>query len=379
MLPKLGIAVVNHLESDALNQISQNVASNSSILSIEPDRLFDAINVQPSPEYFHGFADAAVYLRDKFGNPQEQVDSLQSTPPRPFFDDASSTWGLKATGVISSRFTGRGIKVAVLDTGMDLNHPDFSGRAITSNSFIPGESVDDLNAHGTHCIGTACGGTDKNGRRYGVASEATIFAGKVLSNAGSGSTLGIIEGIEWAIDNGCEIISLSLGNRFPLSSSAYERVGLRALREGSLIVAAAGNHRLQGNSTPPRFPGTVSQPANSLSIMAVAAVDNTLGLASFSVTSRSGFGANVDIAGPGVSVYSSFPTVSSVIGRSLGNITQYGSIDGTSMATPHVAGIAALYAEATGEKGHSLWRMLISKADRLPLPNADVGSGLVQA
>ncbi|MEM9274478.1 MAG: S8 family serine peptidase [Cyanobacteria bacterium P01_F01_bin.143] len=378
LLPTLGTMVVSNIDSNALNQINQNVASNNSILSVEPERLFYAINAQASPDYFHGFADAAVYLRDKFGNPQEQVESLQSIAS-PFVDDASSTWGLKATDVISSGFTGRRIKVAVLDTGMDLAHPDFSGRAITSASFVPGETVDDLNGHGTHCIGTACGGTDQNGRRYGVASEATIFAGKVLPNFTGGPTSNIIEGIEWAIDNGCEIISLSLGNRFPSNSRAYEVVGLRALRQGSLIVAAAGNHRLRGNSTRPFSPGTVPQPANSDSIMAVAAVDNTLQLASFSATSGSGSGANVDIAGPGVNVYSSLPTVSSVIGRSLGGVTRYGSIDGTSMATPHVAGIAALYAEATGERGDSLWRALTSRATRLSLPNADVGSGLVQA
>ncbi|MDJ0903461.1 MAG: S8 family serine peptidase [Xenococcus sp. MO_188.B8] len=379
LLPTLGIMVVSNIDSNALNQIRQNVASNSSILSVEPERIFYANSAQPSSDYFHGFADAAVYLRDKFGNSQEQVESLQSTAP-PFFDDASSTWGLKATDVINSGFTGRGIKVAVLDTGMDLGHPDFSGRAITSASFIPNESVDDLNGHGTHCIGTACGGTDLNGRRYGVASEATIFAGKVLNNdPGSGPTGGIIEGIEWAINNDCEIISLSLGNRFPFSETDYETVGLRALREGSLIVASAGNHRIRGNSIPPRFPGTVGQPGNSPSIMAVAAVDNTLRLGSFSVTSGSGFGANVDIAAPGVNVYSSLPTVSSVIGRRLGGVTRYGSINGTSMAAPHVAGIAALYAEATGERGDSLWRALTSRASRLSLPNADVGSGLVQA
>ena len=108
-----------------------------------------------------------------------------------------------------SAFTGRDVKVAVLDTGFDLNHPDFAGRPIVSSSFITGEPVQDGNGHGTHCIGAAMGPKTPVGthRRYGVAGEASIFAGKVLSNAGSGADGGILAGIDWAIRNGCRAIS----------------------------------------------------------------------------------------------------------------------------------------------------------------------------
>ena len=96
-------------------------------------------------------------------------------------------WGLRATRVVNSRFTGRGIKVAVLDTALDLGHPDFQGRAITSQSFIAGQAVQDGNGHGTHCIGTACGSAmPPMLPRYGIAAGAQIFAGKVLSNQGRG-------------------------------------------------------------------------------------------------------------------------------------------------------------------------------------------------
>jgi len=277
-----------------------------------------------------------------------------------FSDDTGSTWGLKATKVMNSLLTGNGIKVAVLDTGMDLQHPDFAGRSIVSQSFVPGENVQDGMGHGTHCIGTACGFKDQNGRRYGIAHKSTIYVGKVLSNAGSGAGGWILAGMEWAIANGCQVISMSLGNTNPNPSTAYETVGRRALQNGCLIVAAAGNHGPTG---------TVGQPANSPSIMAVAALDNCFQVANFSATSNLVQGTKVDIAAPGVKVYSSLPM----------DKGRYAAWNGTSMATPHVAGMAALYAESTGKRGAELWQLLTSYAMALPLPCTRVGSGLVQA
>ncbi len=260
---------------------------------------------------------------------------------------------------MNSLLTGSGMKVAVLDTGMDLLHPDFVGRSIVSQSFVPGEGVQDGQGHGTHCIGTACGFKDLNGRRYGVAHKSTIYVGKVLSNAGSGASAWILAGMEWAIANGCQVISMSLGNTNPKQSIAYENVGRRALQNGCLIVAAAGNHG----------PGTVGQPANSPSIMAVAALDNCVQVPAFSSPSGISTGAKVNIAAPGVKVYSSLPM----------DKGRYAAYNGTSMATPHVAGIAALYAESTGKRGAQLWQLLTSHAMALPLPSDRVGSGLVQA
>ena len=128
-------------------------------------------------------------------------------------DETQATWGLQATKVVNCCRTGTGIRVAVLDTGFDLQHPDFAGRTIKSKSFVTGEAVQDGHGHGTHCIGTALGReVPAGGRpRYGVAYEAEIFAGKVLSNAGSGADTGILAGIEWAVANKCAVISMSLG------------------------------------------------------------------------------------------------------------------------------------------------------------------------
>lgn len=361
LFPKLGVAVIT-LDDDAVAKMTAaSDEDDSNILDIEPERIYYALGDESglSLSYLQGYRDAVDHLYTKAqqaGKTDAEAEALAT-----FVDDAQSTWGLKATRVTTSGFSGRGIKIAVLDTGFDLAHPDFRGRAVTSRSFIAGEEVQDRNGHGTHCIGTACGFKDVNGRRYGVAFRSSIIVGKVLSNAGSGSTSGILAGMEWAIASGAHVISMSLGNQVATPSTAYETIGRRALSNGCLIVAAAGNHG----------PLPVGQPANSPSIMAVGALNNSLQAASFSSPSGPSAGANVDISGPGVNVYSSWPM--SVAPN------RYRSISGTSMATPHVAGIAALYAEAFRARGAQLWQILTSRARRLPLPTNKVGSGLVQA
>ncbi len=359
VFPTLGIAVVT-LDEGGFGSVMTSAGEDSAILAIEPETTFYAIEEGLSVDYLQGYRDAVNHLYEKATATTDEAEIEKQVC---FADDTEFTWGLKATKAMKSLLTGSGMKVAVLDTGMDLLHSDFAGRSIVSQSFVPGEDVQDGMGHGTHCIGTACGFKDQNGRRYGIAHKSTIYVGKVLSNAGSGAGAWILAGMEWAIVNGCQVISMSLGNTNPNPSTAYETVGRRALQNGCLIVAAAGNHRL----TSP--PGTVGQPANSPSIMAVAAIDNCLKVADFSAKSGILTGAKVDIAAPGVKVYSSLPV----------DKGRYASWNGTSMATPHVAGIAALYAELTGKRGAELWQLLTSHAMALPLPSTRVGSGLVEA
>lgn len=358
VFPTLGVAVVT-LEEDSLGAAISAQGNDSAILAVEPEPIFYSLRDRTLPsEYLRGYRDAVNNLCDKAA-PDGVLEG--AVPEVSYVDDGQSTWGLKATRVINSQYTGRGTKVAVLDTGLDFQHPDFRGRSITKKSFVPNESEQDINSvgHGTHCIGTSCGMRDTNGRRYGVAHNASIFVGKVLGGVGgSGDGAWILAGMEWAVVNQCQVISMSLGNTNPNPTIAYETAGRRALQNGSLIVAAAGNHA----------PGTVGQPANSPSIMAVAAVDSDLQLATFSSPSGPAPGASVDIAGPGVAVYSSTRMP-----------TRYRLLNGTSMATPHVAGIAALYAEAYRARGWQLWQLLTSRAQRLPLPASQVGAGLVQA
>jgi len=256
--------------------------------------------------------------------------------------------------------------VAVLDTGFDLNHPDFVGRPVTAVSFVPGQMAQDGHGHGTHCVGTSCGPLAPQGtRRYGVATAADIFVGKVLSNEGSGTDGGIIAGINWAVTNRCQVISMSLGADIRQVSEAYEQVGRRALAAGCLIIAAAGNNarRSAGNA------GFVGVPANSQSIMAVGALDSELRIADFSARSKFlSRAGKVDIAGPGVAVFSSWPLP-----------RRYHTISGTSMATPHVAGLAALWSQATGQTGTALWSTVERAARKLDIRESDVGAGLAQA
>ena len=290
-----------------------------------------------------------------------------------FQDSAAATWGLQATNTVHSRLTGDNLRVAVLDTGMDLGHPDYIDRnirhAVFETSSID-DKLHDVNGHGTHCIGTACGpGMSQFGRRYGVATEAEIFAGKVLAQQPNGRASGrdfsILRGIQWALTNRCQIISMSLGapatNTFPQS---YERAARRALRQGSLMIAATGNDskRRRGLIAP------VGRPANCPSIIGVAAVDRCLGVANFSNGRRfNHLGAEVNLSGPGVKVVSSLP-------RHRGSI---GSLSGTSMATPHVSGVAALVAQETGFRGLDLYREMRRRA--WSLGNAqDFGNGLIR-
>lgn len=297
--------------------------------------------------------------------PEFYLFDLQS-----FTDTAQATWGLQATGAVTSRYDGSGIRVAVLDTGLDMQHPDWLGRSVKHQSFIPEETVDDGNGHGTHCAGTACGGPpiEPGVMRYGVAPRAEVLIGKVLSNGGSGAERQVQRGILWAINSGAQIISMSLGSTVrpgEQPTPEYERLGRLALGQGALIIAAAGNESQRRFG----FIAPVGSPANSPSVMAVAAVDENLAVADFSCGGINGNGGAVDIAGPGVGVLSSYPRP-----------RLYRTLSGTSMACPHVAGCAALWAQSNSAlRGQALWNALISNASPLAESARDVGAGLVQA
>jgi subtilisin family serine protease len=399
----LGVAVVDSAP-EQIRALGAAAAEENSILAIEPERVVYALpaagtapartivteepeggefftapppaEISPIPsvatgfpiEFLRGYREAVNHLVDKLLSAGGVNEGAVGEAVIAALNEAEFTWGLQLTKAASSNFSGKNIKVAVLDTGLDLGHPDFVGRSINSRSFVAGQAVQDGHGHGTHCIGTACGKKrPAQLPRYGIAFNAEIFAGKVLSNQGSGGDSGILAGIQWALTNKCHVVSMSLGAAVSAGQSfsqIFEQVARRTLAAGTLIVAAAGNE-----SARPGLINPVGHPANCPSILAVGALDQQLRVASFSNGGLNPQGGQVDIAGPGVAVISSFPRP-----------TLRRTLNGTSMATPHVAGIAALLAEANpGARGRALASLLIQSARRLSLPARDIGSGLVQA
>ena len=359
----LGIAVVD-ADSDQSAAL-ESAAAGDEIVSVEPELIHHALTATlgTSADYARGYRDGIADFSSRLATTDGSAADTAAASAT-FADTDRLTWGLQAVRADSCPHTGHGVRVAVLDTGFDLHHPDFAGRPITAQSFVAGETPQDGHGHGTHCIGTASGPADPPGtRRYGLATEAEIFVGKVLNDQGRGTDTGILAGINWAIANNCVIVSMSLGANVRTVSQAYEHTGRRALDRGTLIIAAAGN-----NAARPGDPGFVGVPANSPSIMAVAAVDSRMAVAKFSAASNPVDGGQIDIAAPGVSVFSSWP---SPLGHR--------SINGTSMATPHVSGCAALWQQATGHLGRDLWALIVQNAARLPLSSIDIGAGLVQA
>jgi subtilisin len=395
VLDKLKVAVVDADPTQAIG-LRSAAGEEEAILAVEPEQIMYALNARndsasgPVPlEYLRGYKDAINQLYNSLVGAPENVGTALANSN--FTDNPQFTWGLQATRTHQSRFTGKGIRVAVLDTGFDLSHPDFVGRNVVSQSFIQGEAVDDQNGHGTHCVGTALGAEQPaNGsRRYGCAPHAELYVGKVLSNQGSGGDAGILAGINWAIANQCRVISMSLGAPVQPGepfSRIYENVARRALQAdpGMIIVAAAGNEsRDPQTGARRRPPNPVGRPANCPSILAVAAVDTTMAVAPFSNGGINPEGGGVDIAGPGVAIFSTAPDPAATPQppRFVQWPARYHTISGTSMATPHVAGIAAMWLEARGSStsAQALWQLLTGNALRLALSSQDVGAGLVQA
>jgi len=240
--------------------------------------------------------------------------------------------------------TGEGVRVAVLDTGVDTDHPDLVGKVAASRDFSGKGSVEDGNGHGTHVASTVAGSGAASGGRYrGVAPDATLAVGKVLDDDGYGSFDAILAGMRWAAaDAGADVVNMSLGGygsdgTDPLSAA----VGTLTREYGTLFVAAAGNDGADE---------WISTPAAASEALAVGSVSKDDVLSEFSNRGpRTGDGAvKPDLTAPGEGIVAARPADVPPLGEPVGDA--YQRIDGTSMATPHVAGSAALLAQR-----HPMW------------------------
>jgi subtilisin family serine protease len=334
------------------------------------------------------------------------VDSICPVMPtrliKPMEGQASETtlpWGLEVTGVDRSPYSGRGVKVAVLDTGIERDHPAFAGVNLIEQDFTD-TGNGDHQGHGTHCAGTIFG-RDVQGKRIGVARgvEAALI-GKVLRDDGSGESEMVFNAMHWAMAQGANVVSMSLGFDFPgmvaaliaegwpadlATSTALEayRGNMRMFDAimgmyraqapfgGSpLVIAAAGNESRRELN--PEYRIAVSLPAAADDVISVAAlgqVEQGLTVASFS-------NSLATVSAPGVDI------VSAGLQGSLK------SLSGTSMACPHVAGIAALWWEQVRTTGKTpsainIKAMLLAHTSRETLgtevDEADIGQGIVMA
>ena len=315
-------------------------------------------------------------------------------------NDEGDAWGIAAVGATDSRYCGDGVQVAVLDTGIDPNHAAFKGINITPEDFTGSGGDGDENGHGTHCCGTIFG-RDVGDGRIGIAKGVNdVLIGKVLDDVGAGSSEMAFRGLQWAAEQGAKVISMSLGFDFPgmvrdrvaqgwpvdlATSAALEayRGNLRmfdalmamiraweAFRPGCVVVAAAGNESKR--QIDPSYQVAASLPSAAEGVLSVGALARTgqgYALAPFS-------NSFPRLCGPGVAIKSAC--------RGGGLHT----MSGTSMACPHVAGVAALWWEASRKAGLPVTaptvvaRMLSACRTEMLVPgldDSDRGVGMVTA
>lgn len=262
-----------------------------------------------------------------------------------------------ATKVWPAGNIGRGVKVAVLDTGIDYRHPDLAPNYAGGYNFVARNNnpLDD-HGHGTHVAGTIAAAVNGNGIK-GVAPGARLYGLKVLNSSGAGSYSNIIAALEWCVANKMQIASMSLGAS--KNSKALHEACTAAFKAGVLLVAAAGN-----SGQPGGFTVTVEYPAVFGAVMAVAAVDSSNVRPWWSSS-----GPKIEIAAPGVNI------TSDKLG---GGLT---TMSGTSMACPHVSGVAALVYASGVTKGPWVRTRLVNTATDLGAPGRDplYGWGLVNA
>ncbi|MBM3267937.1 MAG: S8 family serine peptidase [Candidatus Sericytochromatia bacterium] len=311
--PQLGMVVLGLPEGTSHTRAMASLAGNPGVMFAEPDFRMKSAPIAPAR--------------------RTAARTLQMTPSDP---GLKQQWGHDAIRVRDAWDRTLGdprVVVAVVDTGVDLTHPDLKGRIVPSGSrtFVPGTaSPMDDNGHGTHVAGVVAAEINNSIGIAGVAPRCRILPVKVLDAEGQGNTSDIVAGLLYAADAGAKVINLSLGGGS--GSKALEEAIRYAHGKGSLIVAAMGNDGKNLQEYPAAYSGVLSVGATSR------------GGDDFQVAEFSNFGGWISVAAPGDGIWSTMPTYPTTLSESEGAGEGYGFLSGTSMATPYVAGVAALVA-----------------------------------
>lgn len=301
------------LSSDNLIQLKNSIHRNGgSVIKELPNAKSVAANVseQTVNSLKREFGDSLFFEKDIVYSINRQPGG--GSPAQPA---QTVPWGIDRIGALSAHLSSRGmgVTVCVVDTGVDLDHPDLEQNIVGGlNTINPRRTADDDNGHGTHVSGIIAAVDNAIGV-IGVAPNAKIFAAKGLSKSGTGFASDLAEGIYECINRGTQVVNMSWGSSAP-STTIYNAL-VSAYNAGLILVAAAGNEA-----------SSVGYPAAFPQVLAISAVDSNMQLAYFS-----NYGPEIDYAGPGVNINSTYKGGT------------YRVFNGTSMSSPHVAGVAALW------------------------------------
>ena len=275
---------------------------------------------------------------------------------------------IQAPQVWGAGFRGEGMKIGIVDTGIDPTHADFAGRVAAMTSLVGGDGTDD-NGHGSHVTSIAAGsGDSSNGRYRGVAPAASLYVAKVLDANGGGTMSGVMAGIEWAVDQGVNVINLSLGSGGPCDGSdALSTLCDQAVQQHGIVICAAA-----GNAGPNA--STVGSPGCARWVVTVGAVDDADKMTVFSSRGPTADGrVKPDVVFPGAGI-----VAAQAKGTALGPVVApgYVSLSGTSMATPHATGSVALLLQAKPglTPNQVKWALLVTALEVGENPNSQ-GSG----
>ena len=348
-------------EKTFANEAAQTVLlRNFDAVKIKPLKLINGMAVYLPPQAEKALQGKPEILRidddliitsnakpDKPGKPEDPDPNPQPVEELP--------WGIDRINadVAWDTATGLAVKVAILDTGINLDHLDLQDNIKGNVNLInPRKSGNDDNGHGTHVAGIVAA-TDNEIGIIGVGPEISLYAVKVLDRKGNGWLSDLIEGLQWCVNNNMDVINMSLGA--PTDNQSFHDAIFNAYQAGIIQVASAGNNG--------EYDGAISYPAKYPETIAVSAVDEYDGFAYFS-----SYGSEIDLAAPGVSINSTYDD------------GYYEILDGTSMAAPHVTGVAALVLSVKGPLTPDQMKVhLMETSEDLSLYDYQQGAGLVRA